>query len=86
MLDLILRLEGTTYITGHGARNYLDHALFERHGVAVEYMDYRRLSYPQLYGPFDPHVTILDLIANVGPSAAGYLCSGTLPWKEFVSV
>src|SRR5438128_2252228 len=39
LLDLILRLEGTTYITGHGARNYLDHGLFERQGVAVEYMD-----------------------------------------------
>lgn len=86
LLDLLLQLGGTTYITGHGARNYLDHALFDQHGIQVEYMDYGRVPYPQLYGPFDPHVSVLDLIANVGPQAADYLCSGTLAWKEFVGV
>jgi hypothetical protein len=86
LLDLMLYLGGTVYITGHGARNYLDHALFEKHEIQVEYMEYRRQPYPQLYGPFDPHVTVLDLIANVGPHAPDYLCSGTLPWKEFVGV
>lgn len=53
-------LGGTVYITGHGARHYLDHALFEARGIRVEYMDYRREPYPQLHGAFDPHVTILD--------------------------
>jgi len=86
LLDLMLHVGGTVYITGHGARNYLEHTLFEERDIQVEYMDYRRLPYPQLYGPFDPHVTVLDLIANVGPNAGGYLCSSTLSWKEFVSV
>jgi hypothetical protein len=86
LFDLMLELGGTVYITGHGARNYLDHAIFDERNIQVEYMDYRREPYPQLYGPFDPHVTVLDLIANVGPQAAEYLCSGTLPWKEFVGV
>jgi WbqC-like protein len=86
LLDLMLQLGGTVYITGHGARNYLDHAIFDDRSIQVEYMDYRRAPYPQLYGPFDPHVTVLDMIANVGPHAADYLCSGTRPWKEFVGV
>eukprot|EP01035_Chromulina_nebulosa_P049375 gene49375-67054_t len=33
VLDLVLSVGGTRYLTGHGAANYLDHAEFERSGV-----------------------------------------------------
>lgn len=84
VLALVQAVGGDVYITGHGARNYLDHELFERAGVAVEYMAYRRTPYPQLHGPFDPHVTALDLVANVGRAGRECVCSGTIPWREFV--
>ena len=85
LLDIVLRERGTTYLTGHGAANYLDFDLFERHGVAVEFMAYRRVEYPQLHGAFDPHVSILDLIANCGRQGLAYLCSPTVPWREFMA-
>ncbi len=84
VLDIVLALGGRCYITGHGARNYLDHGLFEEAGVRVEYMDYRRLPYPQQHGPFTPHVSVLDLIANCGPEGGRYICSGSVYWKEFI--
>lgn len=85
LLDIVLMQGCDTYVTGHGARNYLDCELFERHGVKVEFMDYRRKPYPQLHGEFDPHVSILDLIANCGRAGAEYISSGTLPWREFIA-
>jgi hypothetical protein len=85
LLNIVIALGGTTYVTGHGARNYLDHELFERHGICVEYMDYRKLRYPQLHGDFTPYVSILDLIANAGRSGAQVICSGTVGWREFVA-
>lgn len=84
VLDTVLAVGGDTYTTGHGARNYLDHERFDSANVRVEYMDYRKTPYPQLHGPFTPFVTILDLIANTGRSAAGYINSGTVYWKEFL--
>jgi hypothetical protein len=83
VLDIVRRLGGATYVTGHGARHYLDHEAFERAGVAVEYMDYRKAEFAQLHGPFTPFVSILDPIANLGRAAAGLLVSHTTHWRQF---
>jgi hypothetical protein len=83
VLDIVKQCEGATYITGHGARNYLDHELFEREGVRVEYIDYKKIPYPQLHGEFTPFVSALDVIANVGREGGRLFASGTVYWKEF---
>ena len=84
ILEILLLVKGTTYITGHGARNYLNHELFENNGIKVEYMDYQRTPYPQLHGEFDPHVSILDLIASVGREGIEYINSSTKNWQIFL--
>lgn len=83
--DMVLALHGTTYITGHGARNYLDHMLFENSGISVRYMRYECAPYPQLHGPFTPYVTGLDLIANCGKQGSSVIRSSTIDWKEFLN-
>ena len=82
VLEIVRALGGNVYVTGHGARDYLDHEAFERAGIRVEYMDYRRTPYPQLHGDFNPHVSILDLIANVGRAGIEFIHSGTAYWKD----
>ncbi|HVW00204.1 MAG TPA: WbqC family protein [Planctomycetaceae bacterium] len=84
ILHLVQALGGSVYITGHGALNYLDHPKFEQSGIAVEYMDYLRTPYPQLHRAFDPHVSILDLIANVGRQGIEFLHSPSRSWKQFL--
>ena len=84
VLALVTALGGTRYVTRHRARRYLAHEAFEAAGVRVDYMDYQRRPYPQLHGAFNPHVSILDLIANVGREGAHYLISGTKHWREFI--
>lgn len=83
--DMVLALRGTKYITGHGARDYLDHALFERSAIAVEYMRYECIPYPQLHGPFTPYVTSLDLIANCGKRGSAVVRSSAVGWRQFVT-
>jgi hypothetical protein len=81
----LLRARGATcYVTGLGALNYLDEPALAADGIAVHVMEYRRTPYPQLHGAFDPHVSILDTIANTGPDAAAYLDSGAVPWRAAV--
>jgi hypothetical protein len=84
VLDTVLAVGGDTYVTGHGARHYLDHELFDDANIRVNYMDYRKTPYPQLHGPFTPFVTALDLIANIGGASAGYINSDAVYWKEFL--
>jgi hypothetical protein len=84
VLAVVQRLSGITYITGHGARRYLDHELFERHGVRVEYLNYRKLPYPQLHGDFTPYVSTLDLIANLGKAGRRFIASDTVYWRDFL--
>ncbi len=84
--DMVFSLKGNIYITGHGARNYLDHQLFERSGIAVQYMQYRSIPYQQLHGDFTPYVTALDLVANCGREGAHVIQSESVGWKEFMRI
>lgn len=83
VLQIVLRLGGDTYITGHGARNYLNHEAFERAGVNVRYMNYRCSPYQQLHGEFTPYVSALDLVANCGVKGEKLIRPTTINWKEF---
>lgn len=83
--DIVLYLNATKYITGHGAKNYLDHKLFEKNKIEVEYIDYQKKSYPQLFSPFNPYVSILDLIANMGKEGKKNIISTTKKWREFIN-
>jgi WbqC-like protein family len=85
VLAIVRSLGGNRYVTAHGGAQYLDHETFEQTGVMVEYVDYSMTPYPQLHGPFLPHVTVLDLIANLGPSAHTALRSNTVSWRDFIS-
>lgn len=86
VLDLVLAVGGTRYLTGHGAANYLDHAAFEAAGIAVDYMGYDLRPWPQQHEPFSPYVTGLDLIAHVPPERRStHLSRKTIPWRDFLA-
>jgi hypothetical protein len=74
LVDICRAAGATTYLSGPSARVYLDVEQFRAAGILVEFMDYSGYrEYPQLHGPFEPSVSILDLLFNVGPEAPAYL-------------
>jgi hypothetical protein len=76
LVDLCRQAEATNYISGPSAKAYLDEELFSRQCVAVSYIDYSGYpEYRQLYPPFEPAVSIIDLIFNAGPDAIKYMKS-----------
>lgn len=85
LLAMVHALGGSIYVTGHGARHYLDHEIFERGDVRVEYMQYQRNPYRQLYGEFNPFVSVLDLIADLGVDGRRVIASSSIHWKEFLA-
>tara|TARA_B110000483_G_scaffold227799_1_gene289928 strand:- start:376 stop:1098 length:723 start_codon:yes stop_codon:yes gene_type:complete len=84
VFDIVKYFGCDTYITGHGAINYLDHELFEKNNISVEYLDYSKNVYPQQLGDFNPYVSSLDLIANVGQQGFRHLNSKTTYWRDFI--
>lgn len=73
-LVAICRAFGATrYVTGPSAGSYLDEQQFREAGIAVEYMAYDYPEYEQRFPPFDPGVSVLDLLFMVGPEAPRYI-------------
>jgi len=72
--DLILRIcrevDANTYISGPDGRTYLELTRFEMDGIDVIYHDFEHPEYPQCYGEFFSHLSVLDIIANCGPNSA----------------
>lgn len=65
------------YLTGPSARDYLDEESFAEAGVQLEYLEFDHPVYPQHRSDeFEPYLSVVDLLANVGP-AAGALLAGT---------
>lgn len=85
VLDVVTKLGGSEYVTGHGARKYLDHEAFEERGVQVSYMQYGLRPYAQLHGAFTPYVSALDLVANLGRDGRDIIQPRTVPWREFLA-
>jgi WbqC-like protein family len=76
LIDICKAAGADVYLSGPMARDYLDEALFHEYGLAVRWMDYSGYpEYPQLFGPFEHAVTILDLLLNTGPDAQRFLKS-----------
>ena len=74
LVSLCVQAGATDYLSGPSAGAYLDADRFAAAGIEVQYADYSGYrEYPQLYPPFDHHVSVIDLLLSVGPDAPAYL-------------
>lgn len=71
------KVSAARYVSGPAAKAYLDHEPFARRGIEVGWADYSGYpEYQQLWGPFEPAVSIVDLMLNLGEEAPQYLGRG----------
>jgi WbqC-like protein family len=77
LIQILQAVGATHYISGPSARDYIEKEMFDSAGITLEYMDYNYPEYPQLYPPFDPYVSILDLFFMTGPEAPNYILNGS---------
>ena len=72
-------LGGEVYISAPGSREYIESSdAFSTHGIEVAYHHYEHPVYPQLYGDFEPYLSTIDLLFNVGPQSLERIRSGYL--------
>jgi len=69
LIQILKQVGASHYLSGPSARDYIEQEKFDGAGITLEYMEYNYPEYPQLYLPFDPYVTILDLLFMTGKDA-----------------
>jgi len=74
LVQILKTVGAAHYLSGPAARDYIEPDKFEAAGISLEYLEYNYPEYPQLYPPFDPQVTILDLMFMTGKDALKYIC------------
>ncbi len=72
IVSLVTKVGGTVYLSGESGKKYLNALIFENAGVILKFDSFSHPRYRQVYGNFDPGLSIIDLLFNEGPGAAGY--------------
>jgi hypothetical protein len=73
LIAILEKVGADHYISGPSAQDYIEDIKFDSAGIGLEYMVYNYPEYPQLYPPFDPFVSVLDLLFMTGPDAPKYI-------------
>jgi len=73
LISILKTVGANHYLSGPSARDYIVPESFLNAGITLEYIEYNYPEYPQLYPPYDPNVSILDLLFMTGQDALYYI-------------
>src|SRR5581483_1176713 len=79
LLEVLRKVGASHYISGPSAKEYVEEEKFAAAGIGLEWMVYDYPEYPQLHPPYDPHVSVLDLLLMTGSDAPGYIWKTPAP-------
>jgi len=66
ILNICKNLGADQYLSGPDGRNYLNLGQWQDAQIEVLFHDYHHPVYPQLYGNFEPNMSVIDLLFNCG--------------------
>lgn len=78
IVNICKALGADVYLSGSGAKAYLDEELFEKESLGLEYQHYKHPEYSQLHGDFIPYMAAVDLIFNHGTDSYEIMKQGRM--------
>ena len=69
LVEICQALDGDTYLSGRDGAKYMDEDTFHKHQLELVFQGFNHPEYPQCYGPFEPNLSVVDLLFNCGPEA-----------------
>ena len=81
LIAIAKHFEGDTYLAGAGGKEYMDLEKYNRADVNVEFQDFEHPVYDQLFGEFEPYMSVIDLLFNHGDGSLHIIRNGK-PEKE----
>jgi hypothetical protein len=73
LIEICKKSGAKYYYSGAGGKDYLNEQRFIEEGLCLRYQDFKHPSYPQQYNDFLSHLSIVDLLMNVGPESLNVL-------------
>lgn len=74
IVDCCRKMGATEYLSGTGGgKDYNDEAVLAAAGIALRYSRFAHPEYPQLWGEFVSHLSVLDALFNCGPATRDLL-------------
>jgi hypothetical protein len=73
LVEICQAVEADIFYEGSSGKNYLDLPRFAAANIQVILQDYQCQPYPQLFGEFISHLSVVDLFFNCGPDSPGYV-------------
>jgi hypothetical protein len=65
-----------TYLSGSGGKTYVDEAAFSKAKIKLQWHCYKHPVYRQNYEGFQPNMSIIDLLFNLGPASREIVLQG----------
>lgn len=69
LFNICQALGASTYLSGAFGKEYLDEDLFTDHEIKVVYQEFFHPEYKQVFSPFIPNMSAIDLLFNYGKSS-----------------
>ena len=79
ILDICRKLDADVYLSGISGKEYLKLHEFKESGIVVIFQEFQHPIYKQLYQPFIPCMSIIDLLFNAGPESSDILIGKGVP-------
>jgi hypothetical protein len=70
IIELCKKLNADKFVFGALGRNYAQEEIFKNNGIQIYFQDYQHPSYKQQWGEFISHLSIVDLLFNLGAENA----------------
>ncbi len=77
LIDILKKLNATTYLSGSHGKGYMDLPRFNEEGISVIFNEFEHPSYKQIYEPFIPAMSIVDMLFTQGKEKSKELLSQT---------
>ncbi len=78
LVNILKEINADSYLSPLGSLDYIknDYCIFEKNNVAVTFQNYTHPEYRQIYKPFMPYASIIDLLFNEGERGLKIIRSG----------
>jgi hypothetical protein len=74
LIDCCKAVGADTYVSGPGAKEYLENELFNSQKINLEFQKYLPIKYKQFSSEnFIPNLSIIDMLCNLGPKTLPFL-------------
>jgi hypothetical protein len=74
LVTLCRLLDCDTYLSGPGGRGYVRPEYWDASGIRLTYHDFHAVPYPQVYGGWEPDLSVIDLYLSVADPAREFRC------------